>query len=231
MIDVYKRYESIYMMVDNTLNELMERMVAEILMILTPYYNMQSNGHTLDHSQNVAYRAYWYAQVDGAGEFIGKEILIAGYIHDMFAHNREKHHYMAYEWAMTDLEFIEFCEQWNLDRTAIALAAKHHRASSPTPPNWWAYPVSHYIATADRVRGLEDGLITMVTWPNRSIEESAKHIYHKFNKEIGYAKVPPLGYKHCIKELEEVWEIAKSEHTALMALQETKKLLEADDGS
>lgn len=184
-------------------------------------YVQNDFGHSIEHAKNVAIRAYYYASQSLYMQGCLGEILVAGIMHDIHSQHRAEHHSLAAEDCLNHKPYLQFFDKYYLDKHAIAMAVLHHRASGPTI-NWAAFPVSDYIASADRRINVTECLDVMLGTDLIVNEEKAQHVFEKFNPNTGYAYMPPMVKKHRYSELCQMYILASSTINVIRALKDRR---------
>lgn len=186
----------------------MELYVNKVRKAVAPYYATNDTAHQLDHADHVYEVACEIAKAQHLA-IPHHLIVLACYMHDIHADQREDHHEAAHDHVLaTENALFTSLSSW--ERNIVAMACLEHRAS------WngeYTSGLSELVSAADRGRpGELDAYIErsfkyakdkLGATEAEARVHSRVHVKEKYGRD-GYAAFSPLYRRHYGKKLEEL---------------------------
>lgn len=193
----------------------------EVYEKVLPYYEKNDPSHQIDHALKVSDTALEMARQEisniDTDINIFNTVFVTGMLHDIKAHNREKHHEEAVNellFGKLNIWFKKLCKEYNLPIKNILFAIYEHRASYEGE---FSSIISEIISSADRNEPNIETWLKRAKYSgiNDNINDAIDHVIKKMGRN-GYARLPEI-YKNFYKDkLEEFYNI----------LDDRKKLIE-----
>jgi hypothetical protein len=179
-----------------------DEMREKVIKDFSAHWGLNDPAHRIEHFSEVERCGHHINEVLDLGEK-PKLIMLAAYFHDLFAWTRVNHEILSCEFV-TSSDYSVFNDLLKIERTSVAIACLHHRASFKGTFTW---KLDALINSADRMFPSEniDGLIhrsLVCSIHNvgryKAVNATYEHVKEKFGS-TGYARYPEM-YVEVFKE-------------------------------
>jgi hypothetical protein len=166
--------------------------IHETVEAVLPYYEMNDDGHQIDHAVKVTETALHIVETmyPSLFEILKPDIFLAGMLHDIMASERQDHHLLGCMEAYANPKIMEIVNKYSISTINVWYAILEHRASYQGN---FSSIVSSIISAADRNKPDIEEWVTRVKKGsvNDDMESALDHIKIKMGKG-GYARIPAI---------------------------------------